>query len=436
MRKPWLDPYSFQPVVEPRVNFAGWPFGPVYWPLHRLFGTVGAWNAFILLGFVGAGSLCALWLRELGIRRGAALAGGLAFALAPYMQGQASAGHLLPWVAMLLALTLFAWERGLRHSTGWLAVSAAAIASIPLSGQVHLALGAIPFFVLYAVLRRRALAAAAGATALAVGAGLLVYFAVVRDSIGSGRSFAQVERYSAEPSDFLARASDWSEDYVFLGWALPLLAAAGLVLLVREGRYRLAAALGVGALVPCLLAFGANLPGYETVWRNLPGLHQTRVPERLLPIACLAIAALAATAVSRVRWPGTAALVAVLLLLDLRVGIFEPAPADEGNRAYAALAAQDPGRVLELPVYLPERQEASVYLYYLMQAPREHPSGYSTLAPKEADRALRRLSRAPCSSLGPVGVRYLMVHRGERACPLFVQVARDGPVSLYAPPSR
>ena len=215
-----------------------------------------------------------------------------------------------------------------------------------------------------------------------------------------------------------------------------MLAAAGFVLLLREHRYRLAAALGVGTLVPCLLAFGANLPGYETVWRNLPGLHQTRVPERLLPIACLAIAALAATAVSRVRWPGTAALVAVLLLLDLRVGIFEPAPADEHNRAYAALAAQDPGRVLELPVYLPERQEASVYLYYLMQAPREHPSGYSTLAPKEADRALRRLSRAPCSGLGPVGVRYLMVHRGERACPLFAQVARDGPVSLYAPPSR
>ena len=42
---------------------------------------------------------------------------------------------------------------------------------------------AIPFFVLYAVLRRRALAAAAGATALAVGAGLLVYFVVVRDSM-------------------------------------------------------------------------------------------------------------------------------------------------------------------------------------------------------------------------------------------------------------
>ncbi len=46
---------------------------------------------------------------------------------------------------------------------------------------------------------------------------------------------------------------------------------------------RLAAVLGFGTLVPCLLAFGANLPGYGLLWRNTP-LHSTRVPERLLPI--------------------------------------------------------------------------------------------------------------------------------------------------------
>jgi hypothetical protein len=398
--------------------------------------TVPAWNAFVLLGFLGAGSFSALWLRELRIRRGAALAGGLAFALAPYLQGQASAGHLLAWTAMLLALALFAWERGLRHSGWWHVVAAAALASIPLSGQVHLALGAIPFFLLYALMRRRAFPQAAAAVLLAVGAGLVVYLAAVRDSVGSGRSFAQVERYSAEATDFVARGSDWSEDYVYLGWSTLLLAAAGLALLLVDRRFRLAAALGIGVVVPSLLALGAHLPGYEAVWRNLPGLHQTRVPERLLPIACLSLAALLAIAVSRVRWPGTAALVALLLLLDLRVGIFEPAPADEGNQAYAALRAQDPGRLLELPVYLPERQEASTYLYYLMQAPREHPSGYSTLAPRAADRALRRLSLTPCTGLEPLGVRYLMLHGAARACPGFLVVARDGPISLYAPRSR
>jgi hypothetical protein len=430
-RKPWLDPYSFQPLVEPRVNFAGWPFGLVYWPLHRALGTVRAWNAFVLLGFLGAGGLCALWLRELGVRRGAALTGGLAFSLAPYLQGQASAGHLLAWTAMLLALALFAWERGLRRSTWWLALAAAALASIPLSGQVHLALGAIPFFGLYALVRRRALAAAGGAVLLAAGVGLLVYAVAVRGSVGSRRSFAQVERYSAEASDFVSRHSDWSEDYVFLGWATLSLAAAGLAVLLRDRRFRLATALAVGAVVPCVLALGANVPGYETLWRNLPGLNATRVPARLMPIACLAIAALVAVAVSRVRWPGTAALVAVLLLVDLRVGVFERTGADEDNRTYAALREAGPGRLIELPVVAPDRQQASVYLYYLMQAPREHPSGYSTLAPREADRELRRLRGALCRRAPQLGIRYLALHAGGKTTCNGRLLEQDGPVAVY-----
>jgi hypothetical protein len=431
-RAPWRDPYSFQPVVEPRVNFAAWPFGLPYWPLHEAFGTVAAWNLFLLVAFLGAGGFAALWLRELRVRPGAAVAGGLAFALAPYLAGQASAGHLLAWVSMLLPLALFAYERGRRRSTWWFAVAALALASIPLSGQVHLALGAIPFFLLYALCRGHALGVALGSTALAVGAGLLVYLVAIRDTTGAGgRSFAQVERYSADGADFLSRdVRHGIESFVFLGWATPLIALAGLAVLVFERRLRLALALGFGALVPLVLALGANLPGYETLWRNVPGFDTTRVPERLMPVACLALAALVAVAASRLRWPGTATLVTVLLLLDLHVGVFEPTAADEDNRAYAALRSSPPGRLLELPVFLPDRQEASVYLYYLMQAPREHPSGYSTTAPREADRELRRLRREPCRHLAELGVRYLAVHDRGRACRGQL-LARDGPVALY-----
>jgi hypothetical protein len=431
-RRPWRDQYSFQPFVEPRVNFAGWPFGLVYWPLHRGLGRVWAWNVFVLLGFVGAGGFAALWLRELRIRRGAALAGGLAFCLAPYLVAQASAGHLLAWVSMLLALSLFAWERGLHRSPGWLALSAAALVSIPLSGQVHLALGAIPFFLLYTFLRGRARPVAAGAALLAIGAGLLVYLAAIRGTVGAGgRSFAQVERYSAGAENFVSRdVPSELERFVFLGWATPLLALAGLGLLIAARRFWLAATLGLGALVPMLLSLGGNLPGYETLWRNLPGLESTRVPPRLMPVACLCLAALVAFAATRVTWPGTAALVAIVLLVDLHVGVFERAASDEGNRAYAALRSAPPGRVLEIPVFLPDRQEASVYLYSTMQVRREHPSGYSTLAPREADRELRRLQQAPCTGLEALGVRYLALHAAGPTCggrPL----ARDGAVAVY-----
>src|SRR5919109_4216299 len=302
----WIDPYSFQPEVEPRINFAGWPFSIVFGPLEWALGTVLAWNVFVLLGYLGAGGLAFLWLRSLELSTGAALLGAVVFALAPYRTAQAGAGHLLAWISMLLPLSLWAWERR------WYWLSAVALASIPLSGQVHLALGAIPFFALYALLRggsRRWAGIAVGGT---TAAGLAVWWLSIRGSIGEARSFKQVERYSAELADFVSRDPRHGiEPFVLLGWLTPLLAIAGVAVL----RDRLGLTLAIGATIPCLVALGANLPGFDTVWRHTPGLPSTRVPERLMPIACLAIAALAAFAVSRLRWRAAPLLAVVLVPL-------------------------------------------------------------------------------------------------------------------------
>ncbi len=420
---PWLDPYSFRPESSARVNFAGWPFGLVFWPLERLFGLVGAWNLFVLLGYVGAGVFAALWLRALQLPPGAALAGGLAFALAPYLVAQSAAGHLLAPVSMLLPLTLFAWEWNSALLAG------AALASIPLSGQVHLALGAIPFFLLYALVRRGRAAAALAVSGVAALTGLLVYAVSIRGTVGAGgRSFAQVERYSADWADFVARDPRHGlESAVFLGWVTPLVALAGLVVLLRTRRPRLAFVLGIGAVVPLLVALGAHLPGYEEVWRHAPGLRHTRVPERLMPIACLSIAGLVAVVVAWLRRPLVVAVAVALLFLDLRVDLYEPTPADPGNAAYAALQDQPSGRLLELPAYLPDDQRGSVYLYYATQAPRERPAGYSTTAPPEADLEMRVLRRLTCgrtarpgafrAELARLGVRYVALHFGVSGCP-------------------
>jgi hypothetical protein len=432
---PWLDPYSFQPEAPERVNVAAWPFALLWWPLDAALSTVGSWNAFVLLGYLACGVAAWLWLRALGLPHGACLAGGLAFALAPYRVGQEAMGHLLAWVAALLPLALW----GIERRRLWLA--AAALASIPLSGQVHLALAAIPFVAAYAYVRRGRRDVAVAVPALA--AGLLVWAVAIRGNLGESRSFAQVERYSAELADFVAREPRHGlESFVLLGWLTPLAAAAGFALLLAARRRDLALLLGLGALVPALLALGANLPGYETLWR-LPGLHSTRVPERVLPVACLAVAALAAFAVARLPAPPLIAAVAVAAIaLDLRLGVtpFEPTDADPGNAAYAAI--DGPGRLLELPVFLPDRQEGSVYAYYLMQRPRERPSGYSTVAAPEADAFLRRL-RGSCppgaAELRAAGVRHLALHgafarpgcdAGLRAAGLR-EVARDGEVRLF-----
>src|SRR5438105_3606906 len=197
---PWRDPFTFRPETGGAVNFAGWPFGLPYWPLS-LLGPVLAWNLFTLLCYVAAGGVTCWWLRALGLARGAALVGGLAFAIAPYRVEQ-SVGHLLGPISILLPLALLGVEKGTRR---WAFVSAAALASIPLSGQVHLALGAIPFVCVYALARRRWAVALAGALTAAA-AGVLVQEASIKGSVnGRGRSLAEVQLYQPHLSDFWTR---------------------------------------------------------------------------------------------------------------------------------------------------------------------------------------------------------------------------------------
>jgi hypothetical protein len=349
--------------------------------------------------------------------------------MAPYLQAQWSAGHLLAWISMLLPLSLWALEWARKGSEWWLFLAGGALVSIPLSGQLHLALGAIPFFAAYALVR---LPWAALLAVPALGAGLLADALAVRSTTGaSGRQFRQVEHYSARVPDFLSRDTHVLEGIVYVGWTVAVLAAAGLVALILRRRWGMALVLGLGALIPILFALGGNLPGYHFIWKHVPGLRHTRVPERMMPIACLALAALVAVAVSRFRWPGIAVIVGLLLLVDLRLGLFHATAADPHNPAYAALQRHSPGRLLELPVFEAGSQSASVYLYYLMQAPHEHPSGYSTTAPLAAARRLRELQKTPCRYLDRLGIREVVTHYGWKKHCGGRLIARAGRVSAY-----
>ena len=177
----------------------------------------------------------------------------------------------------------------------------------------------------------------------------------------------------------------------------------------------LAAALGLGALVPCLLALGANLPGYEWLWERTP-LQATRVPGRFLPIACLCLAALFASALARIPWRYAALSAVVLVAADARVDAFDPLVADEHNAFYAELRERSDDGLLERPVLMPDRQEGSVYLYYSMQAPRERPLGYSTTAPPEAVEAALELRRG--ADPRRYGVRWIVRFRDGRPAAL------------------
>jgi hypothetical protein len=424
---PWLDPYSFRPEAAAQPNFPGWPYGFLFWPFDAVLGPVVAWNAIQLLFYVLAGAITFAWLRELGLARGAALAGGLVFAIAPY-RAQQSVGHLLGPISILLVLALWAFERARRGGVWWGALSAAALASIPLSGQVHLALGAIPFFVCYALVRvrsdswtratkRHGYTWVAAAVVAAVAAGILVQQTVIKGSTqGGGRSLDQVRFYSARWGDFLARNVDHarSEQFVYLGWATPLLALVGLVFLLRSRRFGLAAVLALGAVIPALLAVGTHVPLYTALWHAFPPFRFPRVPERLLPIACLCIAALVAFAVARAP-AFVVALAIALLLVDLHVRVYgKSAPGDR------AVVAHVSSRLLELPIFDPGVHYGSVYLWYNTAAHAERPGGYSTTAPKIAKSTARRLERLNCgdwsgntaAELGHLGVQTIALHFG------------------------
>jgi hypothetical protein len=428
---PWEDPYSFQPLAEPQTVLAGWPFGLLYWPLGALFGPVVAWNLLLLGTIVAAGLLTYLWLRALDLGVWSAAIGGLAFAVAPYRLDQSASGHLLGWAALFIPLALLGIERARmaptsRRANGWGAVTAAALASIALSGQLHLALGAIPFVLAFALVRRKRIPllwTVAGSVAAAA-VGLAVRYTLIAGSAeNQGRSLADVRRFQAEWADLFNRFHrPGSEEFVYFGWLTPVLAIAGLALLWRR-RTGLAVVLGLGALLPILLALGTNLPTYSPLWHALPPLRFPRVPERFMPIADLALAALLAFAVAELarragrRGAAVAAALLVLVALDLGTQPVEATAADPDNAAFAALA---PGRILNLPLFDPGIHYGSVYDYYELQMPKERPQGYNTLAPRSAYSFAFTYNRIGCGVWEPgdeaklevLGVGSILLHRG------------------------
>ena len=346
------------------------------------------------------------------------------------------------------------------------ALVAAAVVSIPLSGQVHLALGALPFLAAYVAIRPTPVAAAwaAGGLAAAIGTGLAIHLVIVRGSAESeGRSLQEVGEFSATYWDLVSRwLPEQPERFVYLGWLLPVLAVAGAVLLWRSGRRWLTAVLGAAALLPPLLALGTTIPLYEVLWNAFPPLRFPRVPGRLLPIADLAVAALAAVAAARLvaaagrRAALTTVVLFALVAADLLVFPLGSSSADQGNDAYAALRDEPGGRLLELPLFQPGIHYGSVYDYYQLQAPRERPGGYSTLVPQQAYDFYFLHNRVSCGvwlpgdeeTLADIEVRHVAFHGGmygQGRVPGawfgwqglldhgYAPVARGGRVTLFSP---
>ena len=180
-----------------------------------------------------------------------------------------------------------------------------------------------------------------------------------------------------------------------------------------------------------------------------------------MPIACLAIAALVAFAVQgfldgellpsgrEVAVPAVAvgAIALVVFAADLHFNALKATAADEGNKAYKALAkTPKDAQMVEIPVFLPDVNLGSVYQYYGTVARRKRPSGYSTTAPVIADVTARRLRPINCGDwthqpgvwLKTLGIREIAFHNAPFrtsslvALPRVVRVARPRAARLPA----
>ena len=299
------------------ANPQSWLFYPPAWlffllPIGLTFNLMVVGH--LLLAALGTYALC---LRALDLSpRGAALA-GLAFALAPWVSGQLSAGHVnvvfaLAWLPV--ALLGVQWSLSTGRAAGALLAGAAWAAA--LLNHMQMAFFGAAFTLAWALLTLSRRGASAGRTrrfallslvpvaALSLSAVLLVplaealpYFnrvTLTAEEAGvfslpwAGLLSTVVPTYGGEP-----------EQLVYLGLPVALLAAVGFVL----NRDRLSwFLLGVMGLVT-LFALGTHTPLFPALVRWVPGLAWLRVPTRAWSLTALSVALLAGRGMESLSHP-------------------------------------------------------------------------------------------------------------------------------------
>lgn len=339
-------------------------FYPINLLAFALFGepSYAVMEALVVFHIWLAGANTFALARGLGLRRPAALLGGLAFAFSDLFLthiGNLNLNATAAWLPLLLLLT----HRALtRRSASWAAGAGAILAVAALAGHAQMLLFLALTLVLYLFYRlavdwpfgswRRALhTLGLAALIVAVGVGgaalmLLPAYEMTGHTDRGHLSYEEATRYSLPPQaligllvpGFYGRGAagfwgSWKRVEVgYVGVAALVLAAVGIVAWrVRTADRRTATDGGFPTgffvlLTPLafLLAMGNYTPLYGLLYRYAPTFDQVRVPARLIVLADLGLAALAACGLDRLlcdrgnrraTWVGACGLVAGVILL-------------------------------------------------------------------------------------------------------------------------
>ena len=395
---PWRIPTASSRSSSRRPCSAGGRSACRSGPLNAAFGPVVAWNLLLLGTIVAPASSRTAGCAPSTLAVAPAAIGGLAFALAPYRLEQ-SAGHLLGWAALFLPLALLAieraaWRRGGRRTRGarWRprrrsrSRSRDRCTSGAGSGPLHRRVRGCRFGLEESVHLDAGRSGARGGRR--PGCPLHADRGLCRGKRSLLEGAARATRRSRSTSSTAgtsrgARSSSTSAGSRS-GWPV-----AGLIVLSAVAKKPRDPPGPGGLIVPLLFALGATCPDTRRSGGTLPPLHFTasrppaparqsgarrarRVRVRGARGARRAAARRRARSAGRRSWRSTSS--------SSRSRPRRPTP----GTAPTGPCAKPPGRVLELPLFGPGQHYASVYDYYRLQEPREHPTGYSTLAPQEA----------------------------------------------------
>ena len=319
-----------------------------FYPLNLLLTWLTAptainWSILIHLALAGLG-VYVFARRTLGMSRPAAWVAGVIYALGGFLSAQAehvnqlTISAWLPWLLLLLELSLQSKEGRWRLSHKWSVCLTLLIAACFLAGHTQAWYISLISLALYAlgkslhhawerrvggwkmalpagwrILWRCALLLAVATTlALALSAAqLLPTLELSTLSIRQGgMDYREAVSFSLKPQ-LLLRAflpgygeSVFSEYVAYVGWAGLLLALVGLCAGPRRRAWRV----GIGfVLIGLFLAFGGYNPFYYVLLKVVPGFALFRAPARWLVLYALGIALLAGVGLdvwrSRRIWP-------------------------------------------------------------------------------------------------------------------------------------
>jgi len=428
LRDPFLDPREGAAGPAPlRTTSLDLPWTLVVAAVWPVAGLVPAYNATLLLSTLLTGVVAFGWLRRHTRWPLLAAAGSLAYTFTPnHLFQLTSHFNAVMWWAFPAAAWAFEAaverHRAARPWRGAALALAAVVLVVGLSGEYHLDLymaGLLTFLVVWslgeAALGRRPLPVGPALTTLVAVAASTSYVlasfhhAFQGEVASENGSWAQVVLYAPASLLALVRKSfgTQGEGLVYVGWAVLVLAVAGLLVALAGRRRELPYA--VLAIPLVVLTYGPRadvgpLRPYRFLFDHLPFLSLQRVPERLMAVTAMVLVLLAVVALDALgaRLPGSsgssaarrlggAALVlaTVLLLVDYRVSdnLLQPGLADHPVVVALRTRGDRAGPVLGIPVLPPGTTWNSATTYLAAQSRRRSLNAYNqTPAPWLADR--------------------------------------------------